>query len=239
MKKLALVGAEVHTRDNAPWDDESYDIWVVNEWAADDWVKRYSATVDIHWAQVYANEEFDRSGRYWQFLTEDRGKPVYMQDVDPDIPDSVKFPLREANALYANLTYKGRPVKNFRTSMSYCLALAILHGYEQIDTYGIELAGNEYRGQASNFAFWIGLAIGKGIKVNLNSSRGTFDAPLYGYEAFMHSTKAEKYIIGMTQQLDDTRKQMHMLEGAMMVCQQMIDEERQGEAVDAKEAQNA
>lgn len=232
MKKLAIVGAEPRTRDNAPWHDENYDIWVVNEWATDGWVKRYTATVDIHWAMMYTDGKYDRNGEYWNWLQQKRDKPVFMQSVDPDIPDSVKFPIEEANELYDNLTFMGRSVKNFRTSVSYCVALAILQGYEQIDTYGIEMTNNEYKGQVSNFAFWVGLAVGRGVKVNLHSSRGTFDGPLYGYEAIIEDSKAERYIIGLVAQLEEEKRKVSMIEGAIEICKQMVDEERKGDSVD-------
>ena len=212
MKKLAIVGAEEHTRNHAPWEDESFDIWVVNEWVTAEWCKRYTASIDIHWEEIYTDPRFDREGKYWQWLKQAHGKPVYMQKVDPDVPDSVEYPLKEINRLFlSNLTYQDRPVKNFRSSISYCIALALYLGYEQIDIYGVELVGIEYKGQAQNFAFWVGLATGRGVRVNAYCSQGTFLAPLYDYEAFMHSSKSQSYLIGINEQGSSPRRAMPRL----------------------------
>lgn len=227
MKKVALVGAEEHTRDNAPWDDESFDIWVVNEWALADWVKRFTASFDLHWSNIYTDSRYDRSAGYWEWLQQERGKPVYMQAVDPLVPDSVAYPLKEINAEFlTNMTYEGRPVKNFKTSMSYLLAFAIYQGYDRIDTYGIELVGNEYKGQNSNYAFWVGVAIGRGVKVDHHCSRGMFDAPLYGYEGFMKQSKSYDYVIGLQKQMAEKQREFNMLEGALQLAQQMLEAEQ-------------
>lgn len=227
MKKVALVGAEEHTRDNAPWDDEGFDIWLVNEWVLSDWVKRYTATFDLHWSHIYTNPKYDRNTGYWEWLQKEHGKPVYMQVKDPLIPDSVRFPLREINKEFlTGMTYEGRPVKNFKTSMSYLIAFAIYKGYEQIDTYGIELIGNEYKGQNSNYAFWVGVAIGRGVKIDHHCSRGMFDAPLYGYEGFTQQSKSQSYLIGLEEQLEAKKRELHMIEGAHALAQQMLEDEQ-------------
>jgi len=227
MKKVAIVGAEEHTRDNAPWDDESFDIWVVNEWPTEAWVKRFNASLDIHWSHVYTNGKYDRGTGYWEWLQQERGIPIYMQDVDPRVPDSVRFPLQEINAEFmTNLTYEGQPVQNYKTSVSYLVALALFQGYEQIDTYGIELAGNEYKGQNSNFAFWVGLAIGRGVKIDLHCSRGMFDAPLYGYQAFVKNSKSYDYVIGLQKQISEKQREFNMLEGALQLAEQMLADEQ-------------
>lgn len=228
--KLAIVGAEEKTRGNAPWDDESFDIWLVNEWAMSSWCRRFTATLDVHWPQIYTDPKYDRGTGYWKWLREKRGKPVYMQDVDPDIPDSVKFPLQEINAEFlSTLKYENRPVKNFRTSMSFCLALAMYQGYDQIDFYGIELAGNEFKGQRANFAFWVGVAAGRKVKINLHCSRGVFDGPLYGYEGFMKTNSSYDYIVGITQQMEEKKRELNMMEGALLLANQMLEKEQESD----------
>ena len=229
-KKVAFVGAEEHTRNNAPWDDESFDIWLVNEWAMESWVKRYTASIDIHWDFIYPDPQYDRGNGYWEWLQKPRGKPVYMQKKDPSVPDSVEYPLKAINKKFlSTLTYEGRPVRNFRTSVSYAIALALYQNYEQIDIYGVELTGIEYKGQKSNFSFWIGVATGLGVKVDLHCSQDSFVAPLYGYEAFMKDTRIMDYMNGLKQQIKEEEKKMNMLEGAYQLTVQMLENEQKND----------
>jgi hypothetical protein len=227
MKKLAIVGAEPHTRDNAPWDDESFDIWLMNEWALEPWAKRYTATIDIHGEEIFIDPKNDRNGHnYFEWLKTSRGKPVYMQKIYPDIPDAVKYPLEEIEKEFlSTITFENRPVKSFRSSVSYCLALGLYLGYEQIDVYGVELNGTEHKGQASNFNFWVGIAAGLKVKMNLGCSRGSFMAPRYGFESFMKNSKADGYLEAMRVQLQDEQKKVLMLEGAVQLATQMLEEE--------------
>jgi hypothetical protein len=63
------------------------------------------------------------------------------------------------------------------------LALAIYLGYEEIQLYGSELTSNtEYSYQATNYAFWIGFAHGRGIDLMLRCWLDEFNQRIYGYE---------------------------------------------------------
>jgi hypothetical protein len=231
MKKVAIVGAQELTRDKAPWDDLSYDIWLVNEWAMMPWAKRYTATIDIHWQEIFTDPKYDRNEDkndvYYEWLKTPRGKPVYMQRTWPEIPDVVEYPIHEINRKFlTNITYEKRPIKNFRSSINYATALALYQGYEQIDYYGIELAGTEYKGQMSNFNFWIGVAVGRGVLVNLYCSKASFVSPLYGYEAFMKNSRVDQYYNAMLTQLEEKKREVNMLEGALQITKQMVEDEQ-------------
>lgn len=239
--KVAIVGAQELTRDNAPWDDETFDIWLMNEWPMMNWCKRWTASIDVHWPTIFKNRKFDRNTDkkekmdYYEWLKKPHGKPIYMQEAFPEIPDAVKYPLKEINStLLSNIQYENEPIINFRTSVSYITALAIYLGYEQIDYYGIELQGVEYKGQMSNFNFWTGVAVGKGIKVNLHCSRGSFVAPLYGYQAFIKDSKTDQYYNAMLEQLEEKKREYNMLEGAFQLVKQML-EDQMKEDVDEPE----
>ena len=173
MKKLALVGAGSETRDAAPWQDLSVDIWLMNEYATSPWVKRYSAVLQMHKPEIYTAANI-KDPRHWEWLQQARGIPIYMEDVDPRVPDSVRYPLEEALALTGH--------RYFSSTICYALALAKLQGYEQIDLYGIEMAASEYLYQAECYRFWVGYLIGAGVKVNLHSGQKLFQDLLYGYE---------------------------------------------------------
>ena len=48
MKKLALVGMNVRTRANAPFDDPDFEIWTLNESYTGAWMKRYDVLFQLH-----------------------------------------------------------------------------------------------------------------------------------------------------------------------------------------------
>jgi len=171
-KKLAIVGS-AEGRENAPWNDTSFDIWVFNEAAQSDWVKRWDACFQMHVPEIYTGHN-TKNPLHWKWLQEYHGKPIYMQRADERVPDSVTFPLTEAQALIGGRQY-------FSGSPAYMLSLALLRGYKEIHIFGVVLSASEYKYQAECYRFWVGFAMGR-AKVVLHSGENLFEAPLYGYE---------------------------------------------------------
>jgi hypothetical protein len=66
-------------------------------------------------------------------------------------------------------------------------AYAAMKGYEQIDCYGINMRGDDekYKDAKASVEFWIGLCMGRGIKVNMYGKYcdvlKIFDRKIYGY----------------------------------------------------------
>jgi hypothetical protein len=80
-----------------------------------------------------------------------------------------------------NARANGKPIREFTCSPAFALAAAIYQGYKRIEIYGVELSSNtEYHYQQGNFKYWLGVAAGRGIEVDIHSTM--FDTPLYGYE---------------------------------------------------------
>lgn len=175
MKKLAIVGSGSNTRGAAPWADDTFDIWVFNEAANMSWCKRWTAVFQIHPEEIYTGVNTKDTG-HWEWLQKDHGRPVYMQERDPRVPDSVRFPLEDALAL-TGLDY-------FASTFAYMAALALLQNYELVEIHGIELSMSEYEYQAGCWRFWIGVLIGRLGKdrVIIRSGLDLFSSPRYGYE---------------------------------------------------------
>jgi hypothetical protein len=75
----------------------------------------------------------------------------------------------------------------FTNTVDYALALAIYRGYRAIDMYGVNMATfGEYAYQKPGVEFWTGMAMGRGIKVNVHGSLSVIlksrDGLLYGYD---------------------------------------------------------
>ena len=100
-KALAIVGSHPTTRELAPYDDPRFDILLFNEAAQKPEVyKRWDMLLQIHLPEVYRSEHNWVNKDHWKWLQEKHGKPIYMQHVDPDVPDSVEYPLDGILKLY-------------------------------------------------------------------------------------------------------------------------------------------
>jgi len=186
MNKLAIVGSHPGTRDNAPWRDTSFDIWVFNEAAManptdtpDDpnkqWCKRWDACFQLHKPEIYTSPHNRSNANHWGWLQQKHGKPIYMGEINPLVPDSVRYPLDDAIALIGE--------RYFTSSFPYAIALAILQGYKYIEIYGSDLVSNtEYAYQADCFRAWVMFAKGRGIEIVMKCWPNAFVAPLYGYD---------------------------------------------------------
>lgn len=227
-KKIAIVGLEERTRHLAPFDDPDFDILVFNETPTDDWCKRWDMLLEIHVPSVYKNLNNPRHKDHWAWLKQSHGKPIYMQKVDPEVPDSVAYPVQEILDEYmSTLTYEGRRQQYIRATVCYAVALALYLGYEEIHIWGVELLDYaEYRSQQNNFAFWVGIATSRKVPVTLHCCKGMFSQPLYGYEEFMQEDKLQRYLEGITQQLEEEKIVLAKLEGAKMMLTQMLMEQK-------------
>lgn len=178
MKKLAIVGSGTTTRDGAPWDNPEYDIWVFNEAANAPWCKRWSACFQMHEPEIYSGHN-TKDPEHWRWLQQKHFKPIYMQELDPRVPDSVRYPLEDAKALAG--------VDMFSSTFAYMAALAVLQNYPEIKIFGIEMAASEYAYQIDGYLFWFGFLRGRLGTLNVDNAilfreTNIFKAPYYGYE---------------------------------------------------------
>ncbi len=179
---LAIVGSHPDTRELAPYDDPTFEIWLFNEAPQKPEVyKRWDASLQIHRPEVYTSLENWVNKNHWAWLQQDHGsglhgrKRIFMSEIDPRVPNSVKYPLEEVLAMV--------PYHYLRSSPAMALALAIYLGYQEIQLYGSDLtSGSEYAYQSTNYAFWIGFAHGRGINLDLRCWQSEFNQPIYGYE---------------------------------------------------------
>ena len=175
-QKLAIVGTHPATREDAPWDDPDYDIWVFNEAAQADWVKRWDACLQMHKPEIYASENNWVRADHWSWLQQDHGQRViWMQDHDNRIPNSAAYPIDLIVARFG--------ISEFSSSPAYALALAVYMGYKMIDLYGVEMQSNsEYGHQLPNFKLWVGVALGAGCKIGRFCGAVLNGSTRYGYD---------------------------------------------------------
>jgi len=183
MRTVCIVGSAPTTREDAPFDDLTKPIWVFNEAAEIEWCKRADVVFQMHLPEVYRSPLNRTDPEHWQWLQQDHGAIIYMQDVDPAVPNSRKYPLDEIFARYRFHWPDGDLIRFITSTPAFAVALAVYQGFEKIEIYGCDLHSNtEYQYQRDNFAFWIGVALGEGIEVEMHGGWDLFDVPVYGYE---------------------------------------------------------
>jgi hypothetical protein len=94
------------------------------------------------------------------------------------------FPLEDLKDFFS--LNNGGTLDYFGNSIDYMLAYAIYQGYDHIHTYGVNMCyGTEYVWEKPATTFWIGLALGLGLKVSIHGSKSellkTGDGKLYAY----------------------------------------------------------
>ncbi|MGI6541867.1 MAG: hypothetical protein ACOX44_02200 [Limnochordia bacterium] len=184
-KKVAVIGG-ASTRNAAPFNDLTWDIWAFSS------LRSHTPRI-TRWFEMHALEDLQEQlledtprrlsyRNYLRFLQE-LACPVYMQREYEEIPYSVEYPLQAALAAFG---------KCFSSTAAYLLALAILEGYHVIGVWGIHLTEKTvYARQRPGVEYLLGMARQRGIQVCLPKrsplripARPTLPetAILYGYD---------------------------------------------------------
>jgi hypothetical protein len=169
MKRIALVGSAPSSVQLAPFGDKSWEIWSCSP-GAYPFVSRCDAHFELHrWEKA---PWFSAEYIAWMVAT---GKPIYMINPVPEIPNSVKFPKDEMLTRFGPFF--------FASSISWMMALAIASGATEIGLWGIDMSANEeWNFQRSGCHYFIHVAKTMGIKVTLPPQSDLLrPTPLYGY----------------------------------------------------------
>lgn len=173
MRKLAIVGnnAGVHLDPVFQSDKE---IWVTGSKGPT--LPRFDVAFQMHQSDAWLEgNTYHRNWLYGNATT-----PVYMRQVYPEIPMSIAYPFDTANALLKRVRLHDNPLSFFTSSPNYQIALAIILGYKHIELVGMTMIDAEYQKAKEGFAFWVGFAAGRGVKLDINCANNIFDKPLYG-----------------------------------------------------------
>lgn len=179
-RKIALCGF-ADSVSSAPWGDDSWEIWGVNDLYAH--VPRMNRVFEVHHLEGLGTR---RNPKHDEFLRT-TNIPVYMVERFPEFPTSIRYPFEDV-ARFFNTEY-------FTNSISWMLALAIMENHQvvelpdgrklrvanpdtEIGLWGIDMASggvhieegksapeNEYAYQRPSCEYFIGVADGMGFKV--------------------------------------------------------------------------
>jgi hypothetical protein len=121
----------------------------------------------------------------WDWYTRQRGgKPIYLTETHPDIPDSVAFP-REAVQRYFAAHVGADLCTQFTVSVDWLIAFAIMEGFERIVLNGIGTRFEpDFQYEHQGIWHWIGFARGAGLELVIEGP-SCYHQPekVYGYEA--------------------------------------------------------
>lgn len=191
-KKVAIVGF-ADTKDQAPYQDPTWEIWALNDLHG--YCPRVTRHFDIH-PRENIDQDYMLARNQGQTPPENIGlsglrklsMPVYMQDVYPDIPNSIKFPLKEMVEFWEKRNLAG--AKYLTNSIAIMIAFALFDGitsgvqYKNINIFGVDMAvGSEYVDQRPSCEYWIGVAEGMGVKVFIPPASDLLKTRfIYGFE---------------------------------------------------------
>ena len=168
--KVAIIGFATSSRDLAPFDDESYEIWTLNQLYRH--VPRSTRHFDIHCNWEEDNVEgTDHAG--W---IRDAPIPTYMMDAHSEFPNAVRYPIERV--------IEDAGIDYFTSTVAFEVALAMAEGFKEIALFGIDLiVGTEYSVQKANLEFWLGMAHARDINVRIPTASALLkQAYRYGYE---------------------------------------------------------
>ena len=207
--KVAIVGFAPH-RVLAPFDDPSFEIWGLNRLHGVMPGKRWDRWFEIHDLAAY-DPEADKD--HIAFLGSFPGMVIMRpQDVGRfNVPNGVPFPLGQVLADF-------QPY--FNNSIAYELALAIGMGFKEIHLFGVDMAQDhvlqaEYAEQRPSCEFFLGIAVGRGVKVHLPAGSDLLvSSHLYGLEEIGGIRgKKESRFNELAQKKEDIRAQINSHQG--------------------------
>ncbi|KAF0156303.1 MAG: hypothetical protein FD189_1108 [Elusimicrobia bacterium] len=150
------------------------------------WTVNYGYRNQADLARLYVLHDighfFRTPGRKAEFLREVNGGGfrVILREKCPEIPRAERYPIEDVLAAL--------PYPYFTSGLAYMLAAAIRERADVLRLHRIHVmpGAAEYLAQKANAEFWLGLAIGQGIRVELSVDSDLlraypWDTPLYGY----------------------------------------------------------
>lgn len=201
--KVAIVGFAPSSMQLAPFGDESWDIWTLNNIYACFDIPRWNRWFELHPNfREYAPMHDARIDPQAIVMGDARPvtkvlnhldwlqaqppvNPIFFVEPQPDIPAALPYPLEVIKAWCESRKFK----PYFTNSISYMIAMALFEHchfgdcYNTIGIYGVDMAANgEYQKERPSVEYWIGLAQGLGVEVVLPKESELLKARFYGFE---------------------------------------------------------
>lgn len=239
--RLAIVGWASSTRDLAPFDDPSFDIWGCNE-IAQFVGQRATLNFQLHNAAEIKRKASVGYDKRMEMVV-NAPYPTMVQPSMAHMPNTVEFPFDDIRAKYGDF---------FTSSIAWMLVYALDLGYDEIHIYGVDMAAeDEYSHQRPCLAYWIGVGRGMGVDIILPEHNSLLVAPyLYAVEEPQDFHGGPVGIDFLNQMLRDSRTKANelrcgawKLEGASdtleFLIKRQIDHKRQQGQTNAPETKDS
>lgn len=201
-RKIAIIGKAPSSVNLAPYDDASWEVWILNTLGSNKEVPRWDRQFELHDLKL---TQTPAHGNYYDWLTKQE-RPVFLRDEPPaEFRNGVRFPLDRILNHFKLLTGS-----NYLTnSVSMEMALAIYEHetgpvpVSDLGLWGVDMAQHgfaqgghngpftsEYARQRPSVEFWCGVAAGKGIRLHIPPQSDLLKcACIYGYQHDAHWEK--------------------------------------------------
>lgn len=213
--KLCIIGF-APSWDETPWDDETFDIWGINELYMQVRAKYGKDKRFTLWSEIHNPFSPTRDIPAHHDWMKKWDRPILMQHHYDWIPNSIPYP-KDAIIDFFNQNFiidmTGSSFTDYSNQISVMTALAIMLGYKEIHIYGVDMAqDSEYAWQRASCQFFIGYAAGLGIKVLIpltselcKYANGNF----YGYDTNNWTRMyTKKRVKTMKKSINQIRQQM-------------------------------
>lgn len=211
--KVAIIGTAPSSRDKAPYNDPTWEIWVCSPGNMNA-VPRVSAWFEVH-NNLLLPENISYGGPYIEWLRK-QTFPVYMQDQSL-VPNAIALPKDELVGMFGKYF--------FTSSFAWMMAMAIKMGASEIALFGVDMASkNEYILQRPGGHYFMQLAASRGIKVSVpfESDLAQYP-PLYGFDQntpfgrkmLVREQELQARVAQMKQQQEQLKHGIAFLEGAL------------------------
>lgn len=205
-EKVVILGTAT-TKDQAPLEDESFDVWAVSPYVSYPGVVSDNVDVlfEMHPKRYWGHPEITAR------LTQFHG-PVVMQEAYDEIPNAVAYPIEDVEAVF-KIPAMGEELYVTNT-ISYMVALGVLLGYEEFHLYGVHMSHNtEYGYQKPNCEYFLGYLAALGKTVVIPKGGELLRTPyLYGYNEPWEDISALSHDAARFESdIDDYEKQMEEL----------------------------
>ena len=211
-KKVCIMGFSGSSREKAPFYDEAYEVWGLNQ------LYRHIPRAD-RWFDIHENyDEHVVEGTDHVGWLRSCKIPVYMNEHHEQFPTSVRYPIETMMDFFGEQHLK--PLDYYTSTVAYMIALAIVEEFTTIAVYGVDMvAGTEYADQKPCVEYYLGVAAGRGITIELpNNTALLTQHHRYGYEKPKKGFVTTEEFLIRKKAIDDKRKeltiQLAILDGA-------------------------
>jgi hypothetical protein len=157
-RKVCIVGFS-NTRGEAPYADPDMEIWGLND--IFEVIPRVDRLFQVHQRTEVETHTTRTEGKPHPERLKELKCPIIMGEAWPEIPNSVAIPIKRIIAATG-----GEIADYYTNTVSYMIALAIAEEFQEIHVYGVDMAvGSEYESQRPSCELFLGIAIGRGIKL--------------------------------------------------------------------------